>query len=148
MTSNLGSQEIQEAIRSGVDPEKAALRALTGIIRPELINRIDEIIPFTGLTEDDLLKIVDLLLSKTVHALSERSITLTFTAGAKRSLVSLGFDPVYGARPLKRTIQRHVDNLLSTAILRGDIKPGDHVTFDTGANAPFDIHIGVRPSTE
>ncbi len=144
MTSNIGSQEIQDAIRSGIDPEKAALRALTGVIRPELINRIDEIIPFSGLTEDDLLKIVNLLLSKTVMALSERNIHISFTSEAKRSLVSLGFDPVYGARPLKRTIQRHVDNLLSTAILRGDIKPGDSVTFDVGDTSPFEIQLATK----
>jgi ATP-dependent Clp protease ATP-binding subunit ClpC len=144
MTSNLGSQEIQDAIRSGGDPEKAALRALTGIIRPELINRIDEIIPFAGLTENDLLKIVDLLLQRTISALLERSITLSFTAEAKQSLVTLGFDPVYGARPLKRTIQRQVDNVLSTAILRGDVKPNDVVVFDVGADRPFDIHIQNR----
>ena len=144
MTSNLGSQEIQDAIRSDGDPEKAALRALTGIIRPELINRIDEIIPFAGLTENDLLKIVDLLLQRTISALLERSITLSFTAEAKQSLVTLGFDPVYGARPLKRTIQRQVDNVLSTAILRGDVKPNDVVVFDVGADRPFDIHIQNR----
>ena len=144
MTSNLGSQEIQDAIRSGGDPEKAALRALTGIIRPELINRIDEIIPFAGLTENDLLKIVDLLLQRTISALLERSITLSFTAEAKQSLVTLGFDPVYGARPLKRTIQRQVDNVLSTAILRGDVKPNDVVVFDVGADRPFEIRIQNR----
>ena len=144
MTSNLGSQEIQDAIRSGGDPEKAALRALTGIIRPELINRIDEIIPFAGLTESDLLKIVDLLLQRTISALLERSITLSFTAEAKQSLVTLGFDPVYGARPLKRTIQRQVDNVLSTAILRGDVKPNDVVVFDVGADRPFEIRIQNR----
>ncbi|MEY3764225.1 MAG: hypothetical protein RLZ42_885, partial [Armatimonadota bacterium] len=144
MTSNIGSQEIQDAIRAGRDPEKAALSALTGIIRPELINRIDEIIPFAGLTENDLLKIVDLLLLRTVAALAERSITLSFTAEAKQSLVTLGFDPVYGARPLRRTIQRHVDNLLSTAILRGDVKPGDAVTFDVGADKPFHLQIDNR----
>ena len=144
MTSNLGSHEIQEAIRTGTDPEKAALRALTGIIRPELINRIDEIIPFTGLTENDLLKIVDLLLSRTVSALAERGISLSFTPAAKHSLVAMGFDPVYGARPLKRTIQRQVDNLLSTAILRGDVKPGDGLSFDIGTDRPFEIHIDQR----
>ena len=144
MTSNLGSQEIQDAIRSGGDPEKAALRALTGIIRPELINRIDEIIPFAGLTENDLLKIVDLLLQRTISALLERSITLSFTAEAKQSLVTLGFDPVYGARPLKRTIQRQVDNVLSTAILRGDVKPNDVVVFDVGGDRPFEIRIQNR----
>ena len=144
MTSNLGSQEIQDAIRSGGDPEKAALRALTGVIRPELINRIDEIIPFAGLTENDLLKIVDLLLQRTISALLERSITLSFTAEAKQSLVTLGFDPVYGARPLKRTIQRQVDNVLSTAILRGDVKPNDVVVFDVGADRPFEIRIQNR----
>ncbi len=144
MTSNIGSQEIQDAIRAGRDPEKAALSALTGVIRPELINRIDEIIPFAGLTENDLLKIVDLLLLRTVAALAERSITLSFTAEAKQSLVSLGFDPVYGARPLKRTIQRHVDNLLSTAILRGDVKPGDAVTFDVGVDKAFHLQIHNR----
>ena len=144
MTSNIGSQEIQDAIRAGRDPEKAALSALTGVIRPELINRIDEIIPFAGLTENDLLKIVDLLLLRTVAALAERSITLSFTAEAKQSLVTLGFDPVYGARPLRRTIQRHVDNLLSTAILRGDVKPGDAVTFDIGTEKPFHLQIHNR----
>ena len=144
MTSNLGSQEIQDAIRSGGDPEKAALRALTGIIRPELINRIDEIIPFAGLTENDLLKIVDLLLQRTISALLERSVTLSFTAEAKQSLVTLGFDPVYGARPLKRTIQRQVDNVLSTAILRGDVKPNDVVVFDVGGDRPFEIRIQNR----
>lgn len=144
MTSNLGSQEIQDAIRSGGDPEKAALRALTGIIRPELINRIDEIIPFAGLTENDLLKIIDLLLQRTISALLERSITLSFTAEAKQSLVTLGFDPVYGARPLKRTIQRQVDNVLSTAILRGDVKPNDVVLFDVGTERPFEIRIQNR----
>jgi len=144
MTSNIGSQEIQDAIRAGRDPEKAALSALTGIIRPELINRIDEIIPFAGLTENDLLKIVDLLLLRTVAALAERSITLSFTAEAKQSLVTLGFDPVYGARPLKRTIQRQVDNVLSTAILRGDVKPNDVIVFDVGTDRPFDIHIQNR----
>ncbi|MFM7186537.1 MAG: ATP-dependent Clp protease ATP-binding subunit [Armatimonadota bacterium] len=144
MTSNLGSHEIQEAIRSGADPEKAALRAINGVIRPELINRIDEIIPFTGLTEEDLFKIVNLLLSKTVLALSERDIALSITPAAKSSLVHLGFDPVYGARPLKRTIQRHVDNLLSTAILRGDIKPGDSVLFDTDDVKPFELKVENR----
>ena len=144
MTSNIGSQEIQDAIRAGRDPEKAALSALTGVIRPELINRIDEIIPFAGLTENDLLKIVDLLLLRTVAALAERSITLSFTAEAKQSLVTLGFDPVYGARPLRRTIQRHVDNLLSTAILRGDVKPGDAVTFDVDTDKPFHLQIHNR----
>jgi ATP-dependent Clp protease ATP-binding subunit ClpC len=117
---------------------------LTGIIRPELINRIDEIIPFAGLTENDLLKIVDLLLQRTISALLERSITLSFTAEAKQSLVTLGFDPVYGARPLKRTIQRQVDNVLSTAILRGDVKPNDVVVFDVGADRPFEIRIQNR----
>jgi ATP-dependent Clp protease ATP-binding subunit ClpC len=144
MTSNLGSHEIQEAIRAGTDPEKAALRALTGIIRPELINRIDEIIPFAGLTENDLLKIVDLLLTRTVSALAERGISLSFTSAAKHSLVAMGFDPVYGARPLKRTVQRQVDNLLSTAILRGDVKPGDGVSFDIGTERPFEIHVDKR----
>jgi ATP-dependent Clp protease ATP-binding subunit ClpC len=144
MTSNLGSHEIQEAIRAGSDPEKAALRALTGIIRPELINRIDEIIPFAGLTENDLLKVVDLLLSRTVTALADRGISLSFTPAAKHSLVTMGFDPVYGARPLKRTIQRQVDNLLSTAILRGDVKPGDGLSFDIGTERPFEIHLDKR----
>jgi ATP-dependent Clp protease ATP-binding subunit ClpA len=106
-----------------------------------LINRIDEIIPFSGLTESDLLKIVNLLLKRTISALAERGIILSFTTAAKHSLVSMGFDPVYGARPLKRTIQRQVDNLLSTAILRGDVKPGDSVLFDVGNDHPFDINV-------
>ena len=66
------------------------------------------------------------------------------TVKKEQSLVTLGFDPVYGARPLKRTIQRQVDNVLSTAILRGDVKPNDVVVFDVGADRPFEIRIQNR----
>jgi ATP-dependent Clp protease ATP-binding subunit ClpA len=68
---------------------------------------------------------------------------LSFTSAAKHSLVAMGFDPVYGARPLKRTIQRQVDNLLSTAILRGDVKPGDGLSFDIGTDLMCEIQVSL-----
>ena len=102
----------REQLRSGVE------KAPQGDLRPELLNRIDEIIIFDPLTEADLEQVVDLLVNDVHKLLADRGIGLELTDAAKWVLVKEGFDPEYGARPLRRTVQRHVENPLSKLIWR------------------------------
>jgi ATP-dependent Clp protease ATP-binding subunit ClpB len=128
MTSNVGSSAIFEL--SGGDPERArkeAMEALRAAFRPEFINRIDEIVIFNPLGKEQLECIVDLLLKNVEALLAERNITLELTRAAKEVLLSEGYDPAYGARPLRRTIQRMIQDPLALQILEGKVLPGDHV---------------------
>jgi ATP-dependent Clp protease ATP-binding subunit ClpB len=128
MTSNVGSTAIFELAHR--DPERArkeAMDALRAAFRPEFINRIDEIVIFNPLGKEQLVRIVDLLLHGVEQLLAERQITLELTPAAKELLVREGYDPAYGARPLRRTIQRLVQDPLALQILEGKILPGDHV---------------------
>jgi ATP-dependent Clp protease ATP-binding subunit ClpB len=131
MTSNVGSTAIFEL--AGKDPEKArkqALDALRGAFRPEFINRIDEIVIFNPLGKEHLARIVDLLLRGVENLLAERQIKLELTAAAKELLVREGYDPAFGARPLRRTIQRMIQDPLAMQILEGKVLPGDLVRVD------------------
>ena len=131
MTSNVGSTAIFELTHK--DPERArkeAMEALRAAFRPEFINRIDEIVIFNPLGKEQLEHIVDLLLRAVEQLLVERQITLELTPAAKELLVHEGFDPAYGARPLRRTIQRLVQDPLAMQILDGKVLPGDHVRVD------------------
>jgi ATP-dependent Clp protease ATP-binding subunit ClpB len=131
MTSNVGSAAIFEL--AGKDPERArkeAMEALRQSFRPEFINRIDEIVIFNPLGEAELERIVVLLLRNVEQLLKERQITLELTPAAKELLLREGYDPAYGARPLRRTIQRLVQDPLALQILEGAILPGDHVRVD------------------
>jgi len=131
MTSNVGSSAIFEL--SGSHPERArkeAMEALRASFRPEFLNRIDEIVIFNPLGKEQLVRIVDLLLKSVEKLLAERQITLTLTPAAKELLLAEGFDPAYGARPLRRTIQRLIQDPLALQILEGKILPGDHVRVD------------------
>jgi len=131
MTSNVGSTAIFEL--SKTDPERArkeALNALRAAFRPEFINRIDEIVIFNPLGKEYLQRIVDLLLRGVENLLAERQIKLEVTAGAKELLVREGYDPAFGARPLRRTIQRMIQDRLALQILEGKVLPGDHVRVD------------------
>jgi ATP-dependent Clp protease ATP-binding subunit ClpB len=131
MTSNVGSTAIFELAHR--DPERArkeAMDALRAAFRPEFINRIDEIVIFNPLGKEQLVRIVDLLLHGVEQLLAERRITLELTPAAKELLVREGYDPAYGARPLRRTIQRLVQDPLALQILEGKILPGDHVRVD------------------
>jgi ATP-dependent Clp protease ATP-binding subunit ClpA len=105
-------------------------KSLRQTFRPELLNRIDEIIVFDPLTEDDLKKIVELLLGDVRERLADRKVGLELTDAAKAALVKEGYDPVYGARPLKRTIERRVANPLSRRILGGEFAEGDTALVD------------------
>ena len=131
MTSNVGSTAIFEL--AGKDPERArteALEALRQSFRPEFINRIDEIVIFNPLGKAELERIVLLLFQSVEKLLAERQITLELTARAKELLLREGYDPAYGARPLRRTIQRLVQDPLAMQILEGAVLPGEHVRVD------------------
>jgi ATP-dependent Clp protease ATP-binding subunit ClpB len=136
MTSNVGSQLISAV--SGGKEDKAAYEqmkrqvtdALRAHFRPEFLNRVDEIIVFHPLTEEHLASIVDLLLADLQRRLSEQDLTIELTPSARQLIVREGTDPAYGARPLKRTIQRLAENPLARALLRGEFSPGDKITVD------------------
>jgi ATP-dependent Clp protease ATP-binding subunit ClpB len=131
MTSNLGSQAIQEM--SGQDFEKvrnAVMAVLHDHFRPEFLNRIDEVIVFKPLTEDQLTAIVDIQLKRLENRLAERRVQLMVTDAARKLLAQRGWDPVYGARPLKRAIQRLVQDPLAMMLLEGKFTEGDTVTVD------------------
>jgi ATP-dependent Clp protease ATP-binding subunit ClpB len=131
MTSNVGSTAIFEL--SSKDPERArkeAMEALRASFRPEFINRIDEIVIFNPLGKEQLKNIVVMLLKNVEKLLVERQITLELTPAAQELLLSEGYDPAYGARPLRRTIQRLIQDPLALQILQGTVLPGDHVGVD------------------
>jgi ATP-dependent Clp protease ATP-binding subunit ClpB len=131
MTSNVGSTAISEL--AGKDPERArkeAMEALRAAFRPEFINRIDEIVIFNPLGKEQLAKIVGLLLKSVEKLLAERQITLELRPAAQALLLHEGYDPAYGARPLRRTIQRLIQDPLALQILEGKVLPGDHVIAD------------------
>jgi ATP-dependent Clp protease ATP-binding subunit ClpB len=150
MTSNVGSNAIFEL--SGKDPERArkeAMDALRAAFRPEFINRIDEIVIFNPLGKEQLARIVNLLLNNVELLLAERKITLQLTPRAMELLLDEGFDPAYGARPLRRTIQRLIQDPLAMQILEGAVLPGDHVLVDRDGKkdtTKFDRSAGKPPA--
>ncbi len=131
MTSNIGSQWIQElGPENRTEMERRVMEALRASFRPEFLNRVDEIIIFHALTKEHLKKIVDIQVRYLQRRLEDRRITITLTEAAKDWLAQVGYDPVYGARPLKRAIQRYVEDPLALKILDGTFKDGDHVVVD------------------
>jgi len=133
MTSNLGSQMIQEM--SGEDNyeamKAAVMEVVGGHFRPEFINRIDDVVVFHPLGRDEIRAIAGLQIEILRHRLQERDISLELTDAALDLLGEAGFDPVYGARPLKRAIQSQLENPLATEILAGRFGPGSVVKVDT-----------------
>ena len=145
MTSNVGVETIRQEMALGFAARKDAAQREKGsydamkekvlaevkkTFRPEFINRIDEIIVFHQLTEEQLRSIVDLMVNDLKARLAERKLEVELTPEAKSWLANTGYDPVYGARPLRRAIERYVENPLSTRLLKGEFKPGDMVTID------------------
>jgi ATP-dependent Clp protease ATP-binding subunit ClpB len=131
MTSNVGSSALFEL--AGSDPERArkeAFEALRQAFRPEFINRIDEIVLFNPLGHEQLDKIVDLELAKVMRLLAERKVRIELTPAARKRVLLDGYDPAYGARPLRRTVQRLVQDPLAMRILDGTVLPGDLVRVD------------------
>ena len=133
MTSNVGSQLMSaDGVETADDAqvERAVTDALRATFRPEFLNRIDEVIMFHSLDEDALSAIVDLLVADLAERLDEHELRLVLTASAKALIGSEGNDPHYGARPLKRAVQRLLENPLAKALLEGNFKPGSTITAD------------------
>jgi ATP-dependent Clp protease ATP-binding subunit ClpB len=131
MTSNLGGQLIRDlASRDFEEVREAVMEVLREHFRPEFLNRVDEVIVFRSLTREQLAAIVDIQLSRLEERLAERKLGLHVTEAARDLLAERGWDPVYGARPLKRTIQRLVQDELALRLLRGEFAEGDTVEVD------------------
>jgi ATP-dependent Clp protease ATP-binding subunit ClpB len=137
MTSNIGSQNIQEYFakaegrrqkaEENSELEKEIMAELKRHFRPEFLNRVDDVIIFQSLDEEELAKIVDIQLDRLGKRLAQQNLTLDVDAAAKKLLAKEGYDPQFGARPLKRAIQEQLLNPLSTKLLDGDFKPGDKI---------------------
>jgi ATP-dependent Clp protease ATP-binding subunit ClpB len=132
MTSNVGSQWIQElGARDRAEMEQRVMDALRASFKPEFLNRIDEIIIFHNLTPDQIGAIVEIQVERLARRLAERKIALRLTDEAKRLIGRKGYDPVYGARPLKRAIQQSIENPLAVEILKGRFPEGSEILADT-----------------
>lgn len=119
-TSNVGSQDIISSAGDYDDIKDKVMSAMRAKFKPEFLNRIDEFVTFSPLGMDQLTSIVELELQKVALRLKERKLSLSVTDGAKAWLAEAGYDPVYGARPLKRTIQREVETPIAKGILGGE----------------------------
>ncbi len=147
MTSNIGADRIQHFAREGGDFDQLKdelMDHLRGSFRPEFINRIDEIIVFRALSEEQLLDITRLLLDRLGRRLRAQRIDVEFSEEAVQLLSREGYDPEFGARPLRRTIQRLVENQLSKLVLDGSVEPGDKVAVDVdGDELRFQVEKGA-----
>ena len=145
MTSNLGTEVLRrqpfgfraDGREAGLDSKRlrdSVNDALKRAFRPEFLNRIDETIIFDPLTQDEIVQVVELMVNDVRRRLKDREITFELTPEAARWLAQEGFDPVYGARPLRRAVQRHLENALSKGILSGEYQAGDHVVVDAAGS--------------
>ncbi len=130
MTSNLGSQYILDVAGVDEEVERRVREVLHTHFRPEFLNRVDEIVIFHALHKDQLKQIVEIQLERLRKLLADRGMTLELTDSAKTLLVDEGYDPAYGARPLKRVIQHRIADPLAAKILQGDLLEGEHVLVD------------------
>ena len=133
MTSNLGSEYILDGIKDGDLTEEARSQVqhlLKTHFRPEFLNRIDEIVFYKPLTRDQIGHIVDLMMQNLNHRLEDKQLSITLTPAAKELIIDQGFDPVYGARPLKRYLQSHVETLVARRIIAADVAPGTALQVD------------------
>src|SRR2546421_7042240 len=152
MTSNLGADRIQDYARRGESFEQLKeelMGVLRGSFRPEFINRIDEIIVFRALTNEQLVEITRLLLDRLVRRMRAQGIEVSFSDEAVELLAREGFDPEFGARPLRRTIQRLVENELSRMVLSDRVQPNDRVTVGAlDGELHFDVETGMAAESD
>ena len=155
MTSNLGSDVIQTmAANNGASEQSdieydvmkdAVMEIVGGHFRPEFINRIDEVVVFHPLMKDQIRGIADIQIDQLRKRLQEREMTLELSDEAINKIVNAGYDPVYGARPLKRSIQRFIENKLAQDILSGKFSAGDHILADVeGDELSFKVGVLVN----
>ena len=130
LTSNLGSNFLVDPDLSWEDKKLAVNEAVRQAFKPEFVNRLDDIVVFAPLTNDDLERIVDITVDRLAARLHDRRLTLGVTPGARLWLSERGYDPIYGARPLRRLMQHEIDDRLATALIAGNISDGDTVVVD------------------
>jgi ATP-dependent Clp protease ATP-binding subunit ClpC len=134
-TSNAGADKIREHIQRGEQLEQFETAFVNELIdanmfRPEFLNRFDEIILFRPLTQEELMQVVDLLMAGLNNTLQARKVAIALTPAAKQLLVQTGYDPRLGARPLRRVVQRAVENVVAQRLLGNDFTPGQTITLD------------------
>ncbi|NHN57111.1 ATP-dependent chaperone ClpB [Calidifontibacter sp. DB0510] len=134
MTSNLGSQFLIDPSLSPEQKKDSVMSAVRASFKPEFLNRLDEIVIFDPLTRDELGRIVDLAVSAVSRRLADRRITLTVTEPARKWLADTGYDPAYGARPLRRLVQKEIGDRLAMALLGGKVRDGEDVTVEMNAD--------------
>ena len=143
LTSNLGSQYLLDGIGSDGEISEEARGAVTELLRstfrPEFLNRLDEIVFYKPLTRENISAIIDLLIADLRARLAEKSLSLEITPAARELIADNGYDPVYGARPLKRYLQSKAETLLAKAILSRDLHAGDVLTLDVGADGGLEV---------
>jgi ATP-dependent Clp protease ATP-binding subunit ClpB len=142
LTSNLGSQFIADPALSEGAKRDAVMKVVQATFKPEFLNRLDDVILFDSLSTEELSRIVDLQVARLGRRLADRRLTLQVTSGAREWLAMTGFDPVYGARPLRRLIQSAIGDQLARALLSGEIVDGDQVLVDLD---PASDALTVRP---
>ncbi len=138
LTSNIGSHWIQELAGKGEDVIRdRVMEELRRAFRPEFLNRLDEIVLFHSLGKEELSRIVDIMVRELNDRLAERKIAISLTPAAKARIAEIGYDPAYGARPLRRALQKRIEDALATRILEGEFREGDRVTVDVDPKAGF-----------
>ena len=161
MTTNLGTRDISKGVsvgfarqgeaRGSYDRMKGKVgEELKQHFRPEFLNRVDDIIVFHQLDQDEIFEIVDLMIAKLDERLKDRDMGIELRPAAKKLLSERGYDPVLGARPLRRTIQREIEDMLSEKILFGELRPGTIVIVDTegaGEEAKFTFNSRPKPDS-
>jgi ATP-dependent Clp protease ATP-binding subunit ClpB len=135
LTSNLGSQFLTDQSMAWEDKRSAVHDLVRQTFKPEFVNRLDDIVVFSPLTTDDLGQIVSLYIDRLEKRLGERRLQLAVTPDARSWLAERGFDPIYGARPLRRLMQQEIDDRLARALLAGDVRDGDTVMVGLGDDA-------------
>ena len=139
LTSNLGSNYLLEGIDENGDIRAEARAEVEALLRrsfrPEFLNRLDEIVFYKPLTKGDITKIIDLIIAELNRRLAEKQLTCTVTPAAKAFIVENGYDPAFGARPLRRYVQRHVETLIAKTILSSDLLPGQTLAVDLADGA-------------
>jgi ATP-dependent Clp protease ATP-binding subunit ClpB len=148
MTSNLGSEHLQ-LVDDAEDARDSVMASVRGHFRPEFLNRIDEIILFRKLAEEHMGAIVDIQLGYLDRLLADRRMTVEIDADARAWLAAKGYDPAYGARPLKRVIQKELQDPLARLLLEGGIKDGDTIKVSTeaGVLTVNGVAVGVKKPT-
>ncbi len=138
LTSNIGSHWIQELSGKGEEVVRnKVMEELRREFRPEFLNRLDEIVLFRSLGREELAIIILIMLRELNERLADRKISVTLTDAARERLAEIGFDPTYGARPLRRAIQKHIQDLLALHILKGDFREGESILIDADGNSGF-----------